>query len=138
MRPPNVPKVVQVSGLVLCMYLLYIYMTRRTKDGFKNQLTSIVLKKTFTEERKRAIQQQLFSPSDLNVHSNKSFDFNATMKKLNEAKVSQDDPRLIEIIRQYYIEPPSKEPYNLENPGRLEYSNGQTPFIDSRLNYTVS
>ncbi|XP_021374161.1 protein Star-like [Mizuhopecten yessoensis] len=57
------------------------------------------------------------------------------MADMNSAKVDQAEPRLVELIRDYYIEAPSLEPYNLDFPNRLEYSNGQTPLVDSRLNY---
>jgi hypothetical protein len=39
-----------------------------------------------------------------------------------------DDPKLVEMIRDYYIQQPSLEPYKLDFPNRLEFSNGQTPF----------
>jgi hypothetical protein len=50
----------------------------------------------------------------------------------------QDDSRLINILRNYFIEQPSTEPYNLEHPDRLEFSAGQTPLVDSRLKYIES
>lgn len=66
--------------------------------------------------------------------------FNVTeaLKELNDREVPMDDPTLIRIIRDYFIELPSLEPYNLKYPNKLEYSKGQTPFIDSRLNNMVS
>jgi len=60
------------------------------------------------------------------------------MNNLLKQKVEADDSRLIEIIRNYFIEQPSTEPYNLQYPDRLEFSAGQTPLVDSRLNYIVS
>ena len=65
-------------------------------------------------------------------------DYETEMMKLNKAKVAQDDPWLIKLIRDYYIEPPSSLPYNLTYPDRTDYSKGQAPFVDSRLNYLVS
>ena len=60
------------------------------------------------------------------------------MDELNAARVPQDDPRLIQLIRDYYIEPPSLLPYNLTYPDREDSSKGQTPFVDSRLGHMVS
>ncbi|KAK3595730.1 hypothetical protein CHS0354_025354 [Potamilus streckersoni] len=68
---------------------------------------------------------------------NTSFDYKEETRKLNEAKVGIDDPRLIELIRNYWIEPPSKEPYNLKK-DLEDYSAGQTPYVDSRMNHKVN
>ena len=65
------------------------------------------------------------------------FNYKAAMDKLNKEKVAQDDPRLIRLIRDFYIDPPSELPYNLKHPDRKDYSKGQAPFIDSRLHYMV-
>ncbi|KAH3894693.1 uncharacterized protein LOC127867739 isoform X2 [Dreissena polymorpha] len=94
-----------------------------------------ILQGSFSAERRSAVHEQSFQPMVIPRVRNASFDYKAAMEKLNEAKVSQDDPRLIQLIRDYYIEPPSVEAYHLDSPDRLEFSNGQTPFIDSRLNY---
>ena len=59
------------------------------------------------------------------------------MDELNKENVAQDDQRLIRLIRDFYIDPPSDLPYNLKNLDRQDYSKGQTPFVDSRLNYMV-
>jgi hypothetical protein len=44
---------------------------------------------------------------------------------------------LINIIRNYFIEQPSTEPYNLEHSNQLDFWTGQTPLVDSRLKYIV-
>ena len=62
----------------------------------------------------------------------------AAMDKLNAARVPQDDPELIRLIRDYYIEPPSLLPCNLKYPHREDFSKGQSPFVDSRLGHMVS
>ena len=64
-------------------------------------------------------------------------DVMAVMEGLNAARVPQDDPDLIKMIRDYYIEPPSLLPYNLTYPNREDFSKGQTPFVDSRLGHMV-
>ncbi|XP_033761384.1 uncharacterized protein LOC117343164 [Pecten maximus] len=89
----------------------------------------------FSEDKKLAVHAQAFNVSVLRQNPNKSFDYKKSMAALNSAQVDHTDPRLVELIRNYYIEPPSLEPYKLDNPNKLEYSNGQTPFVDSRLNY---
>lgn len=48
------------------------------------------------------------------------------------------DSEIVKRLRNSFIETPSKFPYNLVHPDKTDYSNGQTPFIDSRLNYKVS
>ncbi|KAK3599061.1 hypothetical protein CHS0354_024387 [Potamilus streckersoni] len=68
---------------------------------------------------------------------NTSFDYREETMKMNEEKVEMDDPRLIELIRNYWIEPPSKEPYNLKK-DLEDYSAGQTPYADSRLNHKAN
>ena len=74
---------------------------------------------------------------DMKKEYGENLDYQAAIDELNEAKVAQDDPRLIKLIRDFYIEPPSGLPYNLKIPDRKDYSKGQAPFIDSRLNYMV-
>lgn len=54
---------------------------------------------------------------------------------LNRKQVSMDDPRLIKLIRNYWIENPSDDDYNLEFPDKLDPSAGQAPFIDNRMNF---
>ncbi|KAL3858128.1 hypothetical protein ACJMK2_012739 [Sinanodonta woodiana] len=68
---------------------------------------------------------------------NTSFDYREETRKMNEAQVEMDDPRLIELIRNYWIEPPSKEPYNLKK-DLEDYSAGQTPYVDSRINHKLN
>lgn len=80
-------------------------------------------------------QPKPFQPLTFTPHRDLSVDYKKEIADMNTAKVDQTNPRLVELIRDYYIEPPSLEPYHLDNPNRLEYSNGQTPFVDSRLNF---
>ncbi|XP_045170262.2 uncharacterized protein LOC123532763 [Mercenaria mercenaria] len=128
------------SVLIGLVYLLYKNQTQPLTEehvSYRSQgmTKDVVLEGAFSQERKSVVHSQDFNPMMIPIKRNSSFDYKEAMKKLNEEKVDQDDPRLIKLIRDYYIDPPSKEAYNLLNPERLEYSNGQTPFIDSRLNY---
>ena len=87
---------------------------------------------------KQVSNDKTFIPATLIQKKEPGYNFRKAMDGLNSLKVGMDDPRLIRLIRDYYIEPPSTLPYVLKKPNRLEYSNGQTPFVDSRLNYIVS
>lgn len=135
-----------IAGVVLCTVVYTFYRNRPETVQASNvylQASTVNSQENtgrlaFSAERKYVVHQQDFQPMVIPSSRNESFDYKEAMQKLNDAQVRQDDPRLIKLIRDYYIEPPSLEPYNLENPDRLEYSNGQTPFIDSRLNYMVS
>ena len=66
------------------------------------------------------------------------FNYQAVMEELNKEKVSPEDPRLIRLIRGYYLELPSSFPYNLTNPEKLDDSEGQVPVVDRILKYQVS
>ncbi|XP_076101019.1 uncharacterized protein LOC143070724 [Mytilus galloprovincialis] len=57
------------------------------------------------------------------------------MDILNKQKVDMDDPRLIRLIRNYWIENPSDQPYNLKQPHVMDPSIGQAAFVDNRLNF---
>ncbi|KAH3788606.1 hypothetical protein DPMN_166752 [Dreissena polymorpha] len=129
--------------LISIVYIMYKYQTQPitaanvcTQDPLVHQ-KSPNLQGSFSAERRSAVHEQSFQPMVIPRERNASFDYKAAMQALNEAKVSHDDPRLIRLIRDYYIEPPSLEPYNLTKPERLDPSSGQAPFIDSRLNFMV-
>ena len=59
---------------------------------------------------------------------------------LNEINqnIQQDDRLVIHVIQKYFLNSPSLLEYNLDNPHEPDYSYGQAPFIDNRLNYMVS
>ena len=67
-----------------------------------------------------------------------SIDYLKEMDELNQQKVDMDDPKLISLIRNYWIENPSEEPYNLENPEKMDPSVGQAAFVDNRLKFKAS
>lgn len=93
------------------------------------------VKGVFEENRQSVVSMQQFQPQQISQNRNPQFDYKTAMKELIVKNTPADDPKLVEIIRDYYIQQPSLEPYKLDFPNRLEFSNGQTPFIDSRLNY---
>lgn len=67
-----------------------------------------------------------------------SVDFRQEMDELNQQKVDMADPRLIKLIRNYWIENPSSEEYRLSEPNIVDPSVGQAAFIDNRLEFKVS
>jgi hypothetical protein len=73
-----------------------------------------------------------------NVTRDSRFDFRKEMEKLNKERVKADDPRLVNLIRNYYIEPPSDKPYKLLEPGRRDASYGQAMFVDGTLRNMAS
>ena len=73
-----------------------------------------------------------------NVSRDPSFDYKKEMEKLNKERVKADDPRLVNLIRNYYIEPPSDKPYVLQEPNRRDSSYGQAAFVDGTLKNMVS
>ncbi|XP_052098880.1 uncharacterized protein LOC127733585 [Mytilus californianus] len=63
------------------------------------------------------------------------YDYLEEMDTLNKQKVDMDDPRLIRLIRNYWIENPSDQPYNLKQPHVMDTSIGQAAFVDNRLHF---
>ncbi|XP_076102695.1 protein Star-like [Mytilus galloprovincialis] len=62
-------------------------------------------------------------------------DYSKEMDQLNREQVSMDDPRLIQLIRNHWIENPSDAEYNLQFPDLLDPSAGQAPFVDNRMGF---
>ena len=63
----------------------------------------------------------------------------ALLDQLNSEKAQQDDPRLIKLIRDHFIEPPSPLSYNLNKPERKYYAQkNQSAIVDGMLNNTVN
>ncbi|XP_060077630.1 uncharacterized protein LOC132557155 [Ylistrum balloti] len=97
------------------------------------------VKGIFSQIRKYVVEPQRFTPQSLvrDINSSKlsSTDYRKVMTYLNGQRVAQDNPTLVSLIRNYYIEMPSSDPYQLDNPDVVEFSKGQTPVVDSRLNY---
>ena len=118
------------------VYLKGLHETIHEKVNDIGNLKSVIVKGVFENERKSGEFEQSFEPLVFSMNRIEGFDYQAAMDKLNEEQVAQDDPRLIELIRNYYIVPPSRERYNLTE-DKLDYSMGQAPIVDSRLNYMV-
>ena len=56
---------------------------------------------------------------------------------MNYHKAKQETTQLAQIIRDYFINRPSGEDYTLDEPDISDYSNGQSPIVDSILNEMV-
>ena len=79
---------------------------------------------------------------NLKLASEKSlfqYDYRAEMEKLNAEQVEQDDPGLVRLIRQFYLEPQSVLPYHFTDNKRQDYSQGgQSKYVDTLFNHVVS
>lgn len=129
-----------IAGVVGLFFLLFMMFYARNSS--LNQypipnldISSPIIRGAFNEDRKQVVFMQKFQPQKINQNRLAQFDYKKAMKELIDRNTAADDKTLVTMIRNYYIEQPSTESYNLDIPDRLEYSNGQTPFIDSRLNY---
>lgn len=105
----------------LCIFCFWI-----TVQSYKFSLDKMVPSSTVDSSAKTSINQL----------RNKD-DYLEQMDILNKQKVDMDDPRLISLIRNYWIENPSDQPYNLNKPQLLDPSIGQAAFADNRLNFKV-
>jgi hypothetical protein len=63
--------------------------------------------------------------------------FEAEMEELNKEQAEADDPRLVKLIKNYFIVPPSDLPYNLDAMDTLDTSKGQAAFVDNRFAFKV-
>ncbi|KAL3870227.1 hypothetical protein ACJMK2_038304 [Sinanodonta woodiana] len=126
-----------VVGLGICS--VYIFVIYRVESA----ITLNLLGKSDKESK-----FNLSLVPSLGFQSNSSLDYVPDAKwneymglnvtgKLNllvREKASMKDPRLIDLIRKYYIEPPAEKPYALKNSITLDYSCGQSSYIDRFLN----
>ena len=60
------------------------------------------------------------------------------MNNMIYLQVDQDDPRLVEVVRNYWLHPPSAEPYDLIAPQLSDFSMGQSLFVDTILKGKVN
>lgn len=57
---------------------------------------------------------------------------------LNKQKVAGDDAQLVQLVKDYWIRPPSSLPYHLQQPDLTDFSMGQAPVVDEILRQKVS
>ena len=75
----------------------------------------------------------------LQQYTSSTLNCSQQMAILNKEMTNQDDERLIYAIKQCYMEPPSKLPYNLSQPNRQSYAQGgQDEYIDNIIYHKVS
>ncbi|OWF40479.1 uncharacterized protein LOC110463698 [Mizuhopecten yessoensis] len=132
------PYALCIIGIVLLSIFIigqYLPNTSQTKVSAARDTFEQIIKRVDHTIQLHVENEKPFQPMVFIPQRDKSFDYKKVMADMNSARVDQAEPRLADIIRNYYVEPPSLEPYSLTIPDRLEYSNGQTPFVDSRLNY---
>ena len=98
-------------------------------DGFIKESVSDKMKDSEMSENLQSVAEKVIFQSDCK----------AEMEKLNAEKVGQDDPRLVNLIRQFYLQPASVSPYNFTDDKRQDYSQGgQSTYVDTLLNHVVS
>ena len=153
-------------GLAVLLFLIFVYMkagrpVRRSKEvadhrSWTDQLGTVKsfiasLIKQLNDEKagvppagvppvyKTDHDTDYKSRSDpLTTQPDKSY-AEALLDQLNSEKAQQDDPRLIKLIRDHFIEPPSPLLYNLNKPSKVHYSQiNQSAIIDSMLKNMVS
>lgn len=112
--------------LVALLIVIYIGYYLRVKCQHHEQIKE----DTYNWERDLR-SSHMFQP--LTINRDPAFDVQKEMNKLNSERVKPDDPRLVALIRNYYIEPPSQNPYNLREPHKRDSSFGQAMFIDGIL-----
>ena len=126
------------AGAVLLVVLVVILIYSKRHYYYDNlEQTSISLIGYLKENKLSALTTEHFEPDRYVPKKYAGFDYKKEAQNLFRPDTHQDDPRLINIIRNYFIEQPSTEPYNLEHSNQLEFSAGQTPLVDSRLKYIV-
>ena len=135
---PIPPVYMHRVGAVLLAVLVVILIYSKRDYYYDNfEQTSISLIGYFKENKLSALTTEHFEPDRYVQKKSVGFDLKKEVYNLLRPDTRQDDPRLINILRNYFIEQPSTEPYNLEHPDQLEFSAGQTPLVDSRLKYIV-
>ncbi|XP_033727648.1 protein Star-like [Pecten maximus] len=133
---------VKVSKLTTpsCGVNQVIVMMEKENRVLETDLSETRMKGLFSQIRKYVVEPQRFTPQKYNTNPSKlsSTDYRKVMAYLNGQRVTQDNPTLVSLIRNYYIEMPSLDPYHLDDPDVVEPSFGQTPLVDSRLHYMAS
>ena len=147
-------------GLAVLFFLIFVYMkadrpVRRSEEvaGHRSWSEQLGTVKSFIASMIKQLNDEkagvppahqtdkhTYKPSSdpLTTQPNKSY-AEALLDQLNSEKAQQDDPRLIKLIRDHFIEPPSPLPYNLHKPSRVHYSQiNQSAILDSILKNMVS
>ncbi|KAL4227102.1 hypothetical protein ACF0H5_015076 [Mactra antiquata] len=105
------------------------YLYNVENDSNKSKMMAYTRMRNMAQTRKKPYNKTVMK----NITPNRNTKINKALRILNALKVDADDPRLIEIIRKYFIDPPSTLPYNLNFLGQEDKSMGQAPIVDSWL-----
>lgn len=118
---------------VLCL-VLYAYF--RLFPVIRNATDDEKSRPGFWTARDDGQTSHAVSKSDLHIRRG---EFKEEMERLNSLKVHAVDPRLIFLIKKFYIEAPSVFPYNLKRPYRQDFSQGgHSLYVDNLLMHRVS
>ena len=119
----KVPK--QLVLLVLANIVALICVSQYYKFNYENAV--------FTNPRS---YQEFYAAADKSTLKQDNYEI--ILDKLNRDKVAQDDPILIQLIKEHFIELPSTQAYRLCAPDKDDYSDdGQSSFADSQLKQMV-
>ena len=92
----------------------------------------------FMEEKLFGNQRNSFTPYSASTgKSMKEDNYAEMLDKLNRKKIVQEDPRLIKLIQDHFVEPPSTRPYNLKNPKKRAYTSKKSKVVDQIMNNMV-
>jgi hypothetical protein len=150
MYSSNASRMQVAVGLFIVIIVLFLLIPNRiTKcENKKNyiketpKVREIPKVNTETTERNKIkvtqTKENKYPHLPYNVQKDPNFDYKKETEKLNEEKVKPDDPRLVNLIRNYYIEPPSDKPYKLAEPNKWDSSYGQAMFVDGTLQNMAS
>jgi len=106
--------------LLAVIFVMLIYWKRNVICGDQNGDLFITLNDHLDGNKKSAIVQQQFEPDRYQQQKSVGFNYKKEVQNLLRPDTHQDDSyRLINILRNYFIEQPSTEPYNLEHPDQL-------------------
>ncbi|XP_060062610.1 uncharacterized protein LOC132543157 [Ylistrum balloti] len=109
-----------IVGFIVLFFIWYIHSSR-TDAPVQTQAEYKPTKRNFNV--KRIVQQK-----------DPVFDYRKEVEAMNAEKTAMDDVRLVDLIRNYFIQvPPDDDTYNLEEPTNLRFSRGQTSYVDQRL-----
>ncbi|XP_060557510.1 uncharacterized protein LOC132717938 [Ruditapes philippinarum] len=145
MYSSNASRMQVAVGLFIVIIVLFLLIPNRiTKcENKKNyiketpKVREIPKVNTETTERNKIkvtqTKENKYPHLPYNVQKDPNFDYKKETEKLNKEKVKPDDPRLVNLIRNYYIEPPSDKPYKLAEPNKWDSSYGQAMFVDGTL-----
>lgn len=132
---------VLLISLIVAMKISVSHHIMRDKQDTKMQ--SVL--ETFRERREvskgnsiinSCFEPKLFKPMMIHQNRTSGYDFRKATMRLNDEKVAVDDSRLLSLIRNYWIQNPSLQPYKFYD-NKVDYSSGQSSLVDTILGNKV-